>query len=185
MVAVAIVATYAPAVIEQPVPLPPPPPIPSIALAGFWIRVLARIIDVLVLAPLAIPMVVHVFEPLRDAFEQASRTGQPFQAPDVPPLAYGWAVLLVAGTYLYQLLMVGRWGATVGKFATGLRVRLPDGTPVGWREAALRPVLQSVTSLLRVGGIGLLGLIDYLWMLWDKRKQTLHDKLAGTIVVKG
>ncbi len=32
--------------------------------------------------------------------------------------------------------------------------------------------------------ISLASLLDDLWMLWDKQKQTLHDKIAGTIVVK-
>jgi uncharacterized RDD family membrane protein YckC len=27
-------------------------------------------------------------------------------------------------------------------------------------------------------------LIGYLMMLWDDKKQTLHDKMAGTLVVK-
>jgi uncharacterized RDD family membrane protein YckC len=27
-------------------------------------------------------------------------------------------------------------------------------------------------------------LVDDLWPLWDKQKQTLHDKVAGTVVVK-
>jgi uncharacterized RDD family membrane protein YckC len=27
------------------------------------------------------------------------------------------------------------------------------------------------------------GIVDYLWMLWDSRKQTIHDKIASTIVV--
>ena len=65
-----------------------------------------------------------------------------------------------------------------------IRVRRLDGSPAGWREAALRPVLETVISLLRASTLGLLSLVDYLWMLWDKQKQTLHDKLAGTIVVK-
>ena len=33
-------------------------------------------------------------------------------------------------------------------------------------------------------GIGIVTLVDDLWMLWDKQKQTLHDKVASTIVVK-
>lgn len=24
--------------------------------------------------------------------------------------------------------------------------------------------------------------VDYLWMIWDPHKQTLHDKMAGTFV---
>ncbi len=170
--------------IEQPVPLPPPPPVPQAQYAGFWIRVLARIIDGFVLAPLYIPMIVHAVGPIMRAMDEANRTGQQFQQPDVPPMAYGWTVMVVLGAYVYQLVMIGLWGATVGKFATGIRVRQVDGTLARWREAALRPVLETVISLIRVPSLGLLSLVDYLWMLWDPHKQTLHDKLAGTIVVK-
>ena len=28
-------------------------------------------------------------------------------------------------------------------------------------------------------------LLGYFWMLWDPKKQTWHDKLVSTIVVKG
>jgi uncharacterized RDD family membrane protein YckC len=171
-------------VIEQPIPLPPPPPIPQQLYAGFWIRVLSRIIDGFVLAPLYIPIIAQILGPVRRAMEEANRTGQPFQPPDIAPIAYQWTVLIVAIGYLYQLVMIGLWGATVGKFATSIRVRRLDGSPAGWREAALRPVLETVISLLRASTLGLLSLVDYLWMLWDKQKQTLHDKLAGTIVVK-
>jgi uncharacterized RDD family membrane protein YckC len=34
-----------------------------------------------------------------------------------------------------------------------------------------------------VPGAGLITLLDDLWMLWDRQKQTLHDKVAGTIVI--
>jgi uncharacterized RDD family membrane protein YckC len=27
-------------------------------------------------------------------------------------------------------------------------------------------------------------LLAYLWPLWDRRNQTLYDKMAGTIVVR-
>lgn len=28
------------------------------------------------------------------------------------------------------------------------------------------------------------GLLDVLWPLWDGKRQTLHDKIAGTVVVE-
>jgi uncharacterized RDD family membrane protein YckC len=28
-------------------------------------------------------------------------------------------------------------------------------------------------------------LLDVLWMLWDPKNQTLHDKVAKTLVIKG
>lgn len=180
---------------EPPLPLPPPPPSmqpwmpPPVqeaapVYAGFWIRVLGRIIDGIVLAPLILPAVLHVWTPMWQAMDEASRTGQPFHAPDITPVFYGWTLLAAAVGYLYQLLMIGYWGATVGKFAVGIRVRKMDGSPATWREAALRPILQTALGLIRAGGVGLLTLLDDLWMLWDPHKQTLHDKIAGTIVVK-
>jgi uncharacterized RDD family membrane protein YckC len=27
-------------------------------------------------------------------------------------------------------------------------------------------------------------ILDYLWPLWDRENQTLHDKIAGTVVLK-
>jgi len=94
------------------------------------------------------------------------------------------ALTLAVVTYAYQALMVRYFGGTIGKLAVGIRVRTDDGNVVGWREALLRPVLQLIVSVGSfVPGAGLITLLDDLWMLWDRQKQTLHDKVAGTIVV--
>jgi len=75
------------------------------------------------------------------------------------------------------------------RFSPAVAVDPPDGLFLDvegvahlWEgEAALRPLLELVIGVLR---ISLASLVDDLWMLWDKQKQTLHDKIAGTIVVK-
>ena len=172
-------------------PLPPPPnPYPSTpgwgaspeyvpppAYAGFWIRVLASIIDSIVLVPFYIPLAIRMV----DRMNITSSTS--FSSMDFGRMSgdlIGWALALQLVRYLYEFLMIGQWNATVGKFALGIRVRQTDGSPATWREAALRPVLELVIGVL---GISLATLLDDLWMLWDKQKQTLHDKVAGTIVV--
>jgi len=33
-------------------------------------------------------------------------------------------------------------------------------------------------------GAGLYSLLDVLWPLWDDKKQAIHDKIAGTNVVR-
>ena len=38
-----------------------------------------------------------------------------------------------------------------------------------------------MTMLL--GIISIVQLADYVWMIWDGNKQTLHDKVAGTVVI--
>jgi uncharacterized RDD family membrane protein YckC len=99
-------------------------------------------------------------------------------------ISYGWTLLTIAIAYLYAFVMIGKWNATLGKFAVGIRVRKVDGSPAGWREAALRPLLQAALDLPRLSVLGIARALDYLWMVWDKQSQTLHDKIAGTIVVK-
>ncbi len=43
-------------------------------------------------------------------------------------------------------------------------------------------VLNFVTPA--AGILGLVGLLDNAWILWDERRQALHDKVAGTVVMK-
>jgi uncharacterized RDD family membrane protein YckC len=50
-----------------------------------------------------------------------------------------------------------------------------------WRALAeqfLR-ILGTVTIIL-----GLIWLLDMLFPLWDSKKQTLHDKIVGTVVIR-
>ncbi|MBM2823396.1 MAG: hypothetical protein HW413_2142 [Thermoleophilia bacterium] len=94
-------------------------------------------------------------------------------------------VVFFLGPPLYQWLMIGRWGQTLGKMALGIRVvRSEDADRVSYPRA-----LGRASSLWVLGTFGwiLLGLpllLAYLWPLWDKRNQTLYDKMASTIVVK-
>jgi uncharacterized RDD family membrane protein YckC len=187
-------------------PLPPPPDqlgaltgampswrpedqAPSLNYAGFWARFAATLLDGLLLAPFAIALLWPVFSTMMDEINRAIQENGTFDstawATRYAGRFTGTALLLGALTYLYQAVMIGQWNATVGKFALRLRVRKPDGTPAGWREALLRPLLQVGASVVGVlVPIGPLSLIDYLWMLWDKQKQTLHDKVASTVVVQ-
>jgi uncharacterized RDD family membrane protein YckC len=86
----------------------------------------------------------------------------------------------VAFPVLYWWLMVGRWGQTLGKMALGEKVvRAEDGRPVGYARAFGRTATQSLLGLFVLPL-----LIAYVWPLWDRRKQTLYDKMVGTIVVR-
>jgi uncharacterized RDD family membrane protein YckC len=107
-------------------------------------------------------------------------------------------VMLLSLAYFVGML---RWrGATVGKLALGLRVRLRerDGRlpwgAIGARIAMLN-LLGMVPLFFLVAGswpgallAGLVTMVDVplnlLWPLWDSKRQALHDKLARTNVVK-
>jgi uncharacterized RDD family membrane protein YckC len=93
-------------------------------------------------------------------------------------LSLFFAVVLLPA--LYHWLMVGARGQTLGKMALGERVvRAADGGRVGYARAAGR-----VASFWMLGFFVVPLLIAYLWPLWDRRNQTLYDKMVGTVVVE-
>jgi uncharacterized RDD family membrane protein YckC len=70
----------------------------------------------------------------------------------------------------------GPRGQTVGKMALSIRVLdLKAGGPIGYGRAFVRQLVRIVSGLVIALG--------YLWMLWDREKQTWHDKAAGSVVV--
>ena len=89
-------------------------------------------------------------------------------------------VVWFLGPSLYAWLMVGAWGQTLGKMAVGIRV--VQSTDAG-RVSYVRALGRAASTWM----LGLLVLpipLAYLWPLWDRRNQTLYDKMAGTIVVR-
>jgi uncharacterized RDD family membrane protein YckC len=163
---------------------PPPPGPPAFRYASFWSRLGAYLIDALVLIPLSLPFAIAIWGKISDEINRSLQTSEPIRYDAILRQHFGWAILVVAGTYAYQVLMIRYFGATVGKLAVGIRVRIVNGMPCGWREALLRPLLQLIVGFGSfVPGAGLITLLDDLWMLWDRQRQTLHDKVANTIVV--
>jgi uncharacterized RDD family membrane protein YckC len=84
---------------------------------------------------------------------------------------------------LYYAILNGR-GQTLGKMAFGIRVvRADNGSPTGIGKGFARHVIQFVTFFVFCLYAPFI-LIDGLWPLWDKQRQALHDKVAGTLVVR-
>lgn len=77
--------------------------------------------------------------------------------------------------FLYDVLMNGRFGATLGKMAIGARIVLGDGSPIGYRRAAWRWVAARVSDFFFFAG--------YLLIAVRTDKRALHDLLAGTRVI--
>jgi uncharacterized RDD family membrane protein YckC len=67
-------------------------------------------------------------------------------------------------------------GQTVGKRLLGVRViDFRSGGPIGFGRGLIRYVGRIISTIPC--------LLGYLWMLWDREKQTWHDKIANTVVV--
>ncbi len=88
-----------------------------------------------------------------------------------------WVLISVAAFPYYILLEGGATGQTLGKKAVGIRVvSMQTGGPIGYGKAFVRTLIRSFISFC-------ICLLGYLWMLWDKEKQTWHDKISDSVVV--
>lgn len=68
------------------------------------------------------------------------------------------------------------WMATLGKRMMGLAVQGVDGRQLSFTQASVRWVARWVSSLAL--GLG------YLLALFTDKRQTLHDLIAGSVVVQ-
>lgn len=88
----------------------------------------------------------------------------------------GSVVSLVMCWIYYATLESGSHQATLGKRALNLKVTDVNGHRIGFGQATGRFFGRYVSTLILF--------IGYFMMLWDDKKQTLHDKMANTLVTK-
>jgi uncharacterized RDD family membrane protein YckC len=84
-------------------------------------------------------------------------------------------VNLVAG-WLYFAGLESSMGATPGKLVLGMRITTVDGQNISFLRATGRYFAKIISALILC--------IGYLMIAWDGHKQGLHDKIAGTYVIK-
>jgi len=181
----------------------------GVELSGWWKRVLARFLDSIVVFFLSLPL---TFVPLKDAsaifgdvFKRsmdAAKTGSSTsstasqQVLDQLSNQLESKLLLVSVFTLlvymvYEVAFLTLTGATPGKKAVGISVRLRDepGPPPLLAVLKRTFVKESAGIFARVPILGVLlslfSLLDFLWPLWDDKKQAIHDKVAATNVVVG
>jgi len=142
-----------------------PAPLPAlkteVAYAGFWRRLLAYLIDGLVLAAVELTLGVAVY----------------LVAPgDLRALANVAPVSAAVAWAYFALLESSPARATLGKMALELYVADVHGDPITFRRATVRYVLKALSTLLLGTG----------WLMagFTPRKQALHDVLAGTLVLR-
>lgn len=169
----------------------------GVPLAGWWWRVLATVIDGLILsivgAIVLAPIYLRLVRAMSDAFSaivRAAQTGQP--PPQLNPtdllssndqLAITSVTLALQMIYLVIFL---RWkAATPGKLVCGLRVVPVDAGlargPLPWPVVVLRSAIWVLPGAF--GVLGAVRLIDALFPLWQPKRQALHDLAAHTQVV--
>lgn len=91
-------------------------------------------------------------------------------------LLFSVGIFVLPGTY--ETWMVARSGQTIGKRVAGIRVIGSDGKPVGWVRAAIRYLFKFAAILPPVF------ILDGVSYFSSLNNQTLHDRVAGTVVVR-
>ena len=82
---------------------------------------------------------------------------------------------------IYSSLMHRYWhGQTLGKRLLGIRVQRYDGGELTLGQSLGRSYLR--VALLF--GLGIPWLVDSLWPLGNSERRSIHDRAAGTIVVR-
>ena len=104
--------------------------------------------------------------------------GVPSQIIGAASTTLGLIVQFVGGIVYVGLLEGGPTGQTLGRRVLNLRVvDSTTGQPgIGFGRAVGRYFAKFLSAIAFALG--------YLWMLWDPKKQTWHDKLVSTLVVK-
>jgi len=141
----------------------------SLNYAGFWIRFGAKIIDGLIIGvPFAVVYLVFFF----GSFQAGMQPGVGFRPnPWIYLVQFGF----FAGRAAYETFFLGRFGATPGKMACGLKVVTRDGQPIGYGRAVGR-FFGEILS-------GLVCYIGYIIVAFDNEKRALHDHICNTRVV--
>src|SRR5258706_1685179 len=76
----------------------------------------------------------------------------------------------------YGAVMWKLRGTTVGGIVCNLRVVRLDGRPINWPTAIVRALGCFLSAA--VAGLG------FIWVVFDPERQSWHDKIAGTVVVR-
>jgi uncharacterized RDD family membrane protein YckC len=131
---------------------------------GFWLRVLATMIDTILLMIVMVPLLIAVYG------EDALADGVTLTGPANILLSY----------ILPAVVVIAFWSskrATPGKMVIGARiVDASTGAAPGLRQNVVRYLGYFLSTFFLFLG--------FIWIAFDKKKQGWHDKLAGTVVVR-
>ncbi len=95
-------------------------------------------------------------------------------------------VLTLGIGYIIWWLITLANGQTPGKQLVGIRAVQKNGAPLGWGMTFVR---EFVIKFLVIGTLsnflfGVIFLVNYLFPLFDKNLQALHDKAVSSVVVR-
>ncbi|MGH9685083.1 MAG: RDD family protein [Candidatus Acidiferrales bacterium] len=165
-----------------------PPAYPAAAMpapspyAGFWLRVVAYLIDMLILtAAFGVFFLIALAFVGIGFFQTAFRNAENPQDIFVPVVIVAIVILSVVSTavsWLYYAWMESSMHqGTLGKLALGLYVTDMQGRRISFGRASGRFFAKIITGLIPLG-------IGYILAGVTQKKQALHDMIASCLVLR-
>lgn len=160
-------------------------PVAVVRYAGFWLRVVAAIIDYVLLAiPLGAVFFLILASALPTLMHMEGQNPIEIWFTMGPRILALIALSLVAGWIYWSALESSSWQATLGKKALGLYVtdiagaRLTFGRATGrfFAGRGIASIVPSIGGLYFIISCILAGITD--------KKQALHDIIAGCLVLR-
>jgi uncharacterized RDD family membrane protein YckC len=144
----------------------------TLVYAGFWIRCLAKIIDIIVMG-ITQWVIMIPFGMMISTGDLTSGQGPSAGFYAMIGVQQLIGILIPAA---YNTFFIGRFGATLGKMACQLRVVMPDGDQVSYLRALGRNFAEWIS--------GIILFIGYIMVGFDAEKRALHDRICSTRVVR-
>lgn len=161
----------------SPVAYAPAPAYSAQPFAGFWIRVLATLIDGVAMSIVLVPLYLIFAAPLIMQIMRQAGNPNPEISPSVIAPLFSLIPIVSVLNWLYDALLTSsRWQGTLGKKLLNLRVTDLAGNPVSFGRATARyfgKILSGMTMN-----------IGFIMVAFTERKQGLHDLLASTQVLR-
>jgi len=155
------------------------PGLGTVKVATFGQRIVARIIDFVILGVL---YVLVTFMGLGAASQTVDPVTGEVSGGGLTAILLTYLVVLTLGV-AYEVVLIAIKGQTVGKMVMGVKViKQVNGEVAGWGPSFVRYLIPTLASMLTCG---LGGLVVYLSPLFDKsgRMQGWHDNAANDLVI--
>ena len=136
---------------------------------GFWIRVVARLIDGIILGIAQASIALVFFGTFGAQFLPSVTRSASIG------LYLGFQVFSYAIAIVYEAAFLHYRGATPGKMALGLKVVRSNGSSLGWGVSFGRYFMQFVSGIILC--------IGYIMAGFDDEKRALHDRVCDTRVI--
>jgi uncharacterized RDD family membrane protein YckC len=150
--------------------------------AEWWQRAVAFIIDTIIISvPAAVIVALAGLSVVGNLTSTDEFGNQTLNAGAVRRVVLGALIGLGLGIIYRTIFEGSKRGQTVGKMAMRIAVKdVDDGGSIGYGRAFGRWLVGYILWVI----IYIPGIIDLLFPLWDRKRQTLHDKAVRSVVVR-